>query len=105
VASIISNNGDSSGAETGGQRGVRVNVANGGNVRRPFLRRKPQCPFSGAGAPDIHYTNIPLLSKYVSERGRILPMRITVVSAIKQRALSSAVKIARMLALMPFKGN
>ena len=70
--------------------------------RRPFFRRKKTCPFSGANAPSIDYKNVKLLSRFTSERGKIVPSRITAVSTKKQRELSRAIKRARFLALMPY---
>ena len=70
--------------------------------RRHFFKRKKACPFSGPGAQEIDYKDIKLLQKYVSEKGRIIPRRITSVSAKHQRALSNAVKRARFLALLPY---
>jgi small subunit ribosomal protein S18 len=55
-------------------------------TRRPFFRRRKTCPFSGANAPKIDYKDVRLLQRYVSERGKDLPSRITAVSAKKQRA-------------------
>ncbi|MEK1865751.1 MAG: 30S ribosomal protein S18, partial [Ensifer adhaerens] len=49
-------------------------------VRRPFHRRRKTCPFSGANAPRIDYKDIRLLQRYISERGKIVPSRITAVS-------------------------
>ena len=70
--------------------------------RRPFGRRRKSCPFSGANAPVIDYKDTRLLQRYVSERGKIVPRRITAVSAKKQRELARAIKRARYLALMPY---
>lgn len=70
--------------------------------RRPFFRRRKSCPFSGPNAPKIDYKDVKLLQRYVSERGKIVPSRITAVSAKKQRELSRAIKRARNLALLPF---
>jgi small subunit ribosomal protein S18 len=67
-----------------------------------FFRRSRGCPLSGPNAPVVDYKNIRLLSRFVSERGRLLPARITSVSAKKQRQLKQAVKRARNLALLPF---
>ncbi len=67
-----------------------------------FLRKRKGCPLSEPGAPKVDYKNIRLLTKFISERGRILPSRITAVSAKKQRELRVAIKRARMLALLPF---
>ncbi|MBM86617.1 MAG: 30S ribosomal protein S18 [Rhodospirillaceae bacterium] len=71
-------------------------------VRRPFMRRRKSCPFSGKNAPKIDYKDVKLLQRFVSERGKIVPSRITAVSAKKQRDLSKAIKRARFLALMPY---
>ncbi len=87
---------DDSRERTGGARGA----AGGG--RRPFVRRRKTCPFSGRGAPKIDYKDIRLLTRYVSERGKMVPSRITAVSAKKQRELSRAIKRARYLALLPY---
>ena len=74
----------------------------GGGARRPFFRRRKVCPFSGEGAPKIDYKDVKLLQRYVSERGKIVPSRITAVSAKKQRELAKAIKRARFLALLPY---
>lgn len=70
--------------------------------KKVFFRRRKTCPLSGKNAPAIDYKDVKLLQRYVSERGKILPSRITAVSAKKQRALSRAIKRARNLALMPY---
>ena len=70
--------------------------------RRPFFRRKKSCPFTGVGAPVIDYKDVKLLSRYSSERGKIVPSRITAVSAKKQRDLAQAIKRARVLGLLPY---
>ena len=74
----------------------------GAPARRPFHRRRKTCPFSGAAAPKIDYKDFRLLSRYVSERGKIVPSRITAVSAKKQRELAIAIKRARFLGLLPY---
>jgi small subunit ribosomal protein S18 len=71
-------------------------------ARRPFYRRRKSCPFSGPSAPKIDYKDVRLLSRYISERGKIVPSRITAVSGKKQRALAVAIKRARFLALLPY---
>ena len=73
-----------------------------GGQRRPFFRRRKVCPFSGANAPKIDYKDVKLLQRYVSERGKIVPSRITAVSAKKHRELAKAIKRARFLALLPY---
>ena len=71
-------------------------------TRRPFFRRRKTCPFSGANAPAIDYKDVKLLQRYLSERGKIVPSRITAVSAKKQRELAKAIKRARFLGLLPY---
>ncbi|WP_085784654.1 30S ribosomal protein S18 [Candidatus Nucleicultrix amoebiphila] len=88
-------------SSTGGRDGDSRNSA-GGSSRRPFFRRRKSCPFSEPGAPKIDYKDIKLLERYLSERGRIIPRRITAVSAKHQRALALAIKRARYLALLPY---
>jgi small subunit ribosomal protein S18 len=73
-----------------------------GATRRPFFRRRKTCPFSGANAPKIDYKDVRLLQRYVSERGKIVPSRITAVSAKRQRELATAIKRARYLSLLPY---
>ena len=74
----------------------------GGGGRRPFFRRRKSCPFSGANAPKIDYKDVKLLQRFVSERGKIVPSRITAVSNKKQRILANAIKRARYMALLPY---
>ena len=74
-----------------------------GQRRRPMHRRKKVCVFCGKeGAASIDYKNVATLKKYVSERGKILPRRITGNCAKHQRAITVAVKMARQVALMPY---
>lgn len=76
-----------------------------GGGRRPFFRRRKTCPFSHPKSPKIDYKDTRLLSRYVSERGKIVPSRITAVSQKAQRKLSKAIKRARYLALLPYVSN
>src|SRR3954447_14713752 len=85
------------GGRDGGGRG-----GGGGFARRPFFRRRKSCPFSGPSAPKIDYKDTKLLQRFISERGKIVPSRITAVSAKKQRELAQAIKRARFLALLPY---
>jgi small subunit ribosomal protein S18 len=71
-------------------------------TRKPFFRRRKTCPFSGPGAIPIDYKDVKLLQKFTTERGKIMPSRITAVSQKKQRELAQAIKRARFLALMPY---
>ena len=78
---------------------VEMNVS----TKKVFFRRRSRgCPLSEVGAPEIDYKNIKTLLKFVSDRGRILPSRITSVRADKQRKLKKAIKRARILGLIPF---
>jgi len=71
-------------------------------VRRPFFRRRKTCPFSGPNAPKIDWKDTRTLQRYISERGKIVPSRITAVSAKHQRKLAQAIKRARFMALLPY---
>ncbi len=71
-------------------------------MARAFFRRRKSCPFSGKNAPVIDYKDTRLLQGYMSERGKIVPSRITAVSAKKQRELGQAIKRARQLGLLPY---
>lgn len=71
----------------------------------PGTRRRKQCPFLGDKTLVIDYKDIALLKRFVSPRGKILPSRITGVSAKYQRALSLAIKRARTLALLPYEAR
>jgi len=73
--------------------------------QKTFFRRQKYCPFSGEGAPAIDYKDVKLLQRYISERGKIVPSRITAVSNKKQRELARAIKRARFLALMPYANH
>jgi small subunit ribosomal protein S18 len=70
--------------------------------RRPMRRRKKVCVFCGDKNGEIDYKDVNKLKRYVSERGKILPRRITGNCAKHQRALTVAIKRARHIALMPY---
>ena len=70
--------------------------------RRPVRRRKKVCVFCADKNAVIDYKDVNRLKKFVSERGKILPRRITGTCAKHQRALTVAIKRARHLALMPY---
>ena len=67
-----------------------------------FFRRKIACPFSCVVCFNIDNKVVILLSRYISEKGKIIPSRITSVSAKKQRELARAIKRARYIGLLPF---
>ena len=71
-------------------------------LRKPNLKKRKSCPFAAPNTPEIDYKDLKVLTRYVSERGKIIPSRITAVSSAKQRELSIAIKRARVLALLPF---
>src|SRR5215831_6464514 len=95
---MMANTYDSGGERGGGER------SGGGRSpgRRPFFRRRKTCPFNGPNAPKIDYKDVKLLQRYISERGKMVPSRITAVSTKKQRALAQAIKRARFLGLLPY---
>lgn len=74
-------------------------------VKKSFFRRRRTCPFSGADAQIIDYKDPETLRRFMSEKGKIMPSRITSVSAPKQRELAQAIKRARYLALLPYVDN
>ena len=71
-------------------------------MARPFFRRRKSCPFSAKDAPVIDYKDVRLLQGFMSERGKIVPSRITAVSGKKQRELAKAIQRARHLGLLPY---
>ncbi len=66
------------------------------------MRRKKMSRFGIEGSPEIDYKNLDLLGEYVTETGKIVPSRITGTPAKYQRQLSTAIKQARFIALLPF---
>ncbi len=71
-------------------------------AKQVFFRRKKSCPFSGEDGLKIDYKDVKMLSRYISEKGKIIPSRITSVSAKKQRELARAIKRARYIGLLPY---
>ena len=67
-----------------------------------YFRRKRSCRFTAEGVEEIDYKDLATLKQYVSENGKIVPSRITGTKACYQRQLSTAVKRARYLALLPY---
>ncbi len=91
-----SNGGNSS--STGGQRGER-----GGGMRRGGPRRRPKfCYYCVEKQEKVDYKDAEKLRKYVSERGKIVPRRVTGNCAKHQRLLTEAIKRARYMALLPY---
>lgn len=65
-------------------------------------RKRKRCPFTAAGIKEIDYKDTNTLTKFITDRGKILPRRITGVSAFHQKHLALAIKRARHMALLPF---
>lgn len=75
---------------------------------KKFVKRMPRrkvCAFCQAKTDVIDYKDINTLKKYVAEGGKILPRRMTGVCAKHQRVLATAIKRARLVDLLPFKGE
>ena len=68
----------------------------------PFENKKKFCPFSQPGSPKIDYKDTKMLSRYLTEKGKIIPSRITGVSRKKQKELAKAIKQARFLSLISY---
>ncbi len=70
--------------------------------KRMIRRRKKVCLFCADKSKEISYKDVATLRKYISERGKILPRRITGTCAKHQRALTLAIKRARHIAMLPY---
>jgi small subunit ribosomal protein S18 len=68
----------------------------------PFAKKRKTCPFVAIKAADIDYKDVENLRQFITERGKILPRRITGVSYFYQKRLKKAIKRARHMALLPF---
>lgn len=73
-----------------------------GTPESPFAKKKKSCPFSLAKVKTIDYKDVETLRQFITERGKILPRRITGVSHFYQKILKKAIKQARYMALLPF---
>lgn len=107
-----SSSGPSSGPSFGGdrpdrgeRRPPRPGGREGGPGGRKFFRRKKVCKFCVEKIEAINYKDIRLLAQFVAESGRIVPRRLSGVCTPHQRRLSSAIKQARNIALLPFAGR
>src|SRR5579875_2029545 len=69
---------------------------------RKFFRRKKVCKFTVEKIDSISYRDVRLLQQFVSDRGKIIPRRLTGTSAPFQRKLTKAIKQARAIALLPY---
>jgi small subunit ribosomal protein S18 len=88
----------------GGGRGPGGPPREGGGGRK-FFRRKKVCKFCVEKIEDINYKDYRMLGQFVAESGKIVPRRLTGVCAPHQHRLSSAIKQARNIALLPFAGR
>ncbi|WP_033827387.1 30S ribosomal protein S18 [Bacillus andreraoultii] len=73
-----------------------------GAGRKGRGKRRKVCYFTANGITHIDYKDVELLKKFISERGKILPRRVTGTSAKYQRMLTRAIKRARQVALLPY---
>lgn len=90
------NNQNNSAQNAGGEDFLKISLVN----QSVFIRKKKACPLRNIDDSAINYKNLRLLNRFLSERGRIAPSRITNVSMQKQKLLANAVKRARQLALI-----
>lgn len=75
---------------------IRVSLVN----QSVQVRKRRKCPLKDFPIEEINYKNLELLNKFLTERGKIIPSRVTGVSMKKQKAIANAIKIARQLALI-----
>jgi small subunit ribosomal protein S18 len=75
---------------------IRISLVNQG----VFVKKRKRCPLTHIEISEINYKNLRLLTKFLSERGKIIPSRVTNVCMKKQKALATAIKRARQLALI-----
>jgi small subunit ribosomal protein S18 len=85
-----------------GPRPPRSSGPGGGPGGRKFFRRKKVCKFTVEKIDHISYRDVRLLQQFISDRGKIIPRRLTGTSAPFQRKLTRAIKQARAIALLPF---
>lgn len=85
-----------------GERGPRREGSEGGGPRKQYFRRRKVCKFCVEKINFIDYKDMRLIGQFVSDRGKILPRRLTGTCSPHQRALARAIKRARNIALLPF---
>ena len=83
---------------TGGDKAIATG-------KKQYFRRKKVCKFCTEKIDAINYKDVRLLAQFVAESGKIVPRRLTGVCTPHQRRLSSAIKLARNIALLPFAGR
>jgi small subunit ribosomal protein S18 len=100
--------GQGGGGHRPGPRGPRPGGPGGPGGReggRKYFRRKKVCKFCVEKIENINYKDVRLLAQFVAESGKIVPRRLTGVCTPHQRRLSTAIKQARNIALLPFAGR
>ena len=75
------------------------------NVESPFSKKRKPCPFVAEKIKTVDYKDTETLKQFITERGKILPRRITGVSYFYQKVLKKAIKRARHMALIPFASD
>lgn len=81
---------------------LRISLVN----QAVFVRKRKTCPLKNIPLSEINYKNLKLLKKFLTERGKIIPARVTNVSRKKQKAIGNAIKRARQIALLsPINSN
>lgn len=88
------------GAGQGERSGRREGGSSGG--RKPYFRRRKVCKFCEEKVDAIDFKDVKLIGQFVSERGKILPRRLTGTCSPHQHLLTVAIKRARNIALLPF---
>src|ERR1700743_2910725 len=94
-------------AESKGRPGSAAQRPTGGDkavatTKKQYFRRKKVCRFCVEKIDDINYKDVRMLSSFISERGKIVPRRISGVCTPHQKRLAEAIKQARNIALIPF---
>lgn len=90
------------GSSADGERPARREGGSSGPPRRQYFRRRKVCKFCEEKIDAIDYKDVKLVGQFVSERGKILPRRLTGTCSMHQRELTTAIKRARNIALLPF---
>jgi small subunit ribosomal protein S18 len=90
------------GSSADGERPARREGGPGGPPRKQYFRRRKVCKFCEEKIDVIDYKDVKLVGQFVSERGKILPRRLTGTCSMHQRELTTAIKRARNIALLPF---
>ena len=93
------------GRDSRDSRGPRPGGPGGREGGRKYFRRKKVCKFCVEKIDSINYKDVRLLAQFVAESGKIVPRRLTGVCTPHQRRLSTAIKQARNIALLPFAGR